>query len=83
MVIDQTLLDVGGEAVEGLVNVDVALGGDLEEGDAELIGKSLALLGADDALLFPITLVADQDLVDALGSVLLNIGEPGSDVCKE
>jgi hypothetical protein len=32
-------------------------------------------------LLVPITLVAYQDLVDALGSVLLDVGVPRPDVC--
>lgn len=80
-VVDEALLDVGGEAVEGLVDVDVALGGDLEEGDAELVGEGLALLGADDALVLPVALVSDEDLVDALGGVLFYVGEPGADVC--
>lgn len=78
--VDEALLDVGGEGVEGLVDVDVALGGDLEEGDAELVGEGLALLGADNALLLPVALVADEDLVDALGGVLFYVGEPGADV---
>lgn len=78
--VDDAGLDVGGQAVKGLVNVDAALGRDLEEGDAQLVGQLLALLGGDDALLFPVALVADQDLVDAFGGVLLDVGEPGADV---
>jgi hypothetical protein len=81
-VIDEALLDVGGEAIECLVDVDVALGGHLEEGDTELVGEGLALFGADHALLLPVALVSDQDLVDTFGSVLLNVLEPGSDVCS-
>ncbi|KAI6751549.1 hypothetical protein HG531_006245 [Fusarium graminearum] len=42
-----------------LVDVDVALGGDLEERDAQLVGEGLALLGGNDALLLPVALVAD------------------------
>lgn len=82
LVVDQALLDIRSEAIEGLVDVNVALGGDLEEWDSKLIGQSLSLLSSDDALLFPVTLVADQDLVDALGRVLLDVGEPRSDVCN-
>jgi len=82
LVVDEALLDVGGEAVKGLVDVDVALGGDLEEGDAELVGEGLALLGRDDAFLLPVALISNQDLVDALGGVLLDVGEPGLDVCR-
>ena len=80
-VVDEALLDVGGEAVEGLVDVDVALGGDLEEGDAELVGEGLALFLGDDALVLPVALVANQDLVNALGGVLLDVLEPRADVC--
>lgn len=42
--VDETLLDIGGKAVEGLVNVDVALGGNLEEGDSQFVGQGLSLL---------------------------------------
>jgi hypothetical protein len=63
------------------MSADVALGGDLEEGDAELVGEGLALLGADDALVLPVALVANEDLVDALGGVLLHVGKPCADVC--
>lgn len=76
----QALLDVRREAVECLVDVNVALGRNLEERDAELIGEGLPLLGGDGALLFPIALVANEDLVHAFGSMLLDVGEPGTDV---
>lgn len=80
--VHDALLDIGGQAVEGLVDVDVALGRDLEEGDAQLAGELLALLRGNDTLLLPVALVADQDLVDTLGRVLLHVGEPCSDVVK-
>lgn len=80
LAVNESLLDVGGQAVESLVNVDVALCRDLEEGDAELVGEGLALLLGDDALVLPVALVADEDLVDALGGVLLYVLEPGADV---
>lgn len=79
-VVDEALLDVGSEAVEGLVDVDVALGRDLEEGDAEFVGEGLALLGRNDTLLFPVTLVSDEDLVDTFGSVLFYVCEPCANV---
>ena len=78
--VDEALLDIRGERVEGLVDVDVALGRDLEEGDAEFVGEGLALFCGDGALLFPVALVADEDLVDAFGGVLLDVGEPCADV---
>jgi hypothetical protein len=79
-VVYETLLDIGSEAVECLVNVDVALGRDLEEWDAKFIGERLALFCADDSLLFPVALVADQDLVDTFGGVLFYVLEPSADV---
>lgn len=80
--INQPLLDVGSERVKGLVDVDVALCADLEEGDAEFVCKGLATFCTDDTFLFPIALVANENLVDALGGVLLDVGEPCADVCR-
>lgn len=77
-----TLLDVGCKAVKRLFNVDVVLGGNLEERNAKLIGKLLTLLGGDRSFLFPITLVADEDLVYAFAGMLLHVGKPGSNVWK-
>ena len=81
--VDDALLDVACKAEECLLDVDVRFRANLHEGNAELVGKGLTLLGRNGALLFPVTLVADQDLVDALGCVLLNIGEPCADVCRK
>ena len=78
--VDEALLDVGRKGVKCLIDVDVALGGNLEEGNAELVGELLALLGGNNTLLFPVALVTDEDLVDALGGVLLDVGKPGTDV---
>jgi len=78
--IDQPRLDIRCERVEGLVNVDVALCADLEEGDAEFVCKRLALFCGNCALFFPVALVANEDLVDAFGGVLLDVGEPCADV---
>ena len=63
-----------------MVDVDVALCRYLEEGNAEFVCESLAALCADGALLLPVALVADENLVDALGCVLLDVGEPGADI---
>lgn len=78
--IDDALLDVGGQVVKGLVDVDVALSRDFEEGNAELLSQGLALFGRDGALLLPVALVANQNLVDALCGVLLYVCEPGADI---
>ena len=79
--IDDALLDIRRQAEKGLFHVDVAFGRDFHEGDAELVGQGLALLGGDGALLFPVAFVADEDFVHAFGGVLLDVGEPCSDVC--
>lgn len=71
--IDDAALNVAREAEEGLFHVDVSLCRDLHKGDAELVGERLALLGRDGSLLLPVALVANQDLVDALGRVLLDV----------
>ena len=81
--VDDALLDVACEAEEGLLDVDVRFRADFHEGDAELVGERLTLLGGHCALLFPVTFVANEDLVNALGCVLLDVGEPGADVCKK
>lgn len=81
--VDDTLLDVRGQVVEGLVDVDIALRRDLEERNAQFLGQRLALLGRNSALLFPVALVAYQNLVDALGGVLLNVCEPSADICQD
>ena len=36
--------------------------------------------GGYGAFLFPVAFVADEDLVDAFGGVLFDVGEPGADV---
>lgn len=79
--VNQALLDIAREAVKRLVDVDVALRGDLEKRDAEFVGKRLALFCGDCALFLPVALVADEDLVDAFGGVLLDVGEPCADIC--
>ena len=61
------------EADEGLLNVDVVLGGAFKEFDAELLGELLSLLGADDLLVEHIALVAHQNLVDVDVGVLLDL----------
>ncbi len=81
--VDDALLDVAGEAEEGLLDVDVALRRDLHERYAQLVRQRLPLLGRDGALLLPVAIVAYDDLVDALGRVLLYVGEPGPDVCAK
>jgi hypothetical protein len=82
-VVDQPFLDVRCETVKRLVDVDVALCRNLKERDAKLIGECLTPLGRHRAFLFPVAFVADQDFVDSFSSVLLNVLEPGPDICGE
>lgn len=74
-------LDVCRETEERLLHIDIRLRADLQEGDAQLVRERLALLRRHHALVLPVALVADEDLVHALGGVLLDVGEPGADIC--
>ena len=40
----------------------------------------LATLHGDHTLLIPVAFVADEDLLDAFGGVLLDVGEPGTNI---
>ena len=80
--VDDAFLDFASEAVEGFLDIDVALGRDFHERNAELVGEGLALFRRDGAFLFPIAFVTNQNLVDAFAGVLLNVGEPCANVCK-
>ena len=68
------------ESEEGLLDALVDLCGRLHELDAELVGELAALLLRDGALLCPVGLVADEDLVHAFRRVLLNVRVPCADV---
>lgn len=65
---------------EGILNTLVCLGTSLEEAQPKLVGKRAPLLKGDGALLVPIALVANKDLVDTGRRVLLDLGVPGADV---
>jgi hypothetical protein len=43
----------------------------------------LATLGGDCSFLLPVTFVADQNLINTLGRMLLYVGEPCSDICRD
>jgi hypothetical protein len=78
--INYSLLDVRRQRIKCLVNIDIGLGRDLHEGYSKLIRQSLSLLLGHNTLLFPITFVTDEDLVDAFCSVLLHVCEPSPDI---
>jgi hypothetical protein len=81
--VDNALLDVAREAEESLFDVDVWFRADFHEGNAELVRKRLTLFSGHCSLLFPITFVANKDLVDAFSRVLLDVREPGANVCRK
>ena len=60
---------------EHLLNVDVLLGGGLEELDVHLLGESLGVLGQDDLAVGRVVLVAHEDFVHDV-AVLLDLVEP-------
>ena len=80
--VDDSLLDVCRQTVESLLNIDVALCRDLEKWNAELVRQLLPAFRRDHTSVFPITLVSDKNLVHTLCGMLLNVREPGSDICK-
>ena len=78
--IDDPLLDICGEIVEGILHVDVALCRNFHERYAQFICQLLSFFYGHHSLLFPIALVPDQDLINALSRVLLDVRKPGPDV---
>jgi len=81
-VVHQPLLDVSRDGSERLDDVDVALGGRLEELNAVLVGKSLTASSLHNLLRQHIALVADQNLVDVVRCVLLNVADPVANVLE-
>lgn len=76
------LLNLAGHCQEGLLDVARVLGRGLEKGDAQAVGELLGDLVVDDLLLGHIALVADEQLVDALGGVPVNLLQPLLDVVE-
>lgn len=69
----KSLLDICGQAVKSLFDIDVAFRGHLEEGDAEFVCEGLALFGGYLAFIFPVAFVADEDFVDTFTGVLFDV----------
>jgi hypothetical protein len=70
------------ECKERLLDTLVHLSRGLHEPDAKLVGKLAALLLRHSALVRPVRLVADEDLVHAFRGVLLDVRVPCSDVWR-
>ena len=60
-------------------NIDIFLGGGLEELEAEAVGELLAPLVADDPLVLHVALVAHQDHLRVVPAVRLDLGAPEVD----
>lgn len=75
--VQQSLHDLSRETQERVLDIDVGLGGRLDELYTEGVGEGLTLFLRNDPLFVPIALVANQDLVDVLACVLLDVAEPG------
>ena len=69
-----------GQREECLLDTLICLCTGLEESQAELVRELLSLIERDRSLLVPVTLVANEDLVDTSRGVLLDIRVPSSDV---
>lgn len=82
--VQKSFLDVARETREGLLDVDVALGGHLHEWDAELFCQRLTFFccHAIGAALY-VTFVANEDLVHTFGRMLFHVREPRSYVCGQ
>lgn len=76
---DEPFLDGSRQANEGLVDVDVILGGALPKVNAELPGELLALLRGDDLLVEHVALVTGEELVHSDVGVLLDLSDPVPD----
>jgi len=76
------LLDLSCHRQESLLYVGSVLGGSLEEGDSKAVGKLLRHGVLHDLLVLHIALVADKQLVDALGGVSVNLLKPLLDVVE-
>jgi len=70
------VLDLTRHGEKGLFHIDRRLGRSLKKFDPEAVRKLLPLLRADDAFVFEIALVTDQQLVHILGRVAINLVEP-------
>lgn len=80
--VDDALFNVGRKAIKRLLDVDVALGRHLHEGNTQLVGELLTSLHRHRPLFLPVAFISDQNLVDAFGGVLLDIGKPGPNICN-
>ncbi len=75
--------DAPGKCEERLLDALVDFRRGLHELDAELVGELAALLLGHRALVRPVRLVADEDLVHAFRGVLFDVRVPGADVCRK
>ena len=71
--IAQSLLDIRCQTIEGLLNIDIALGRDLEEGNSQLICQLLSSFRRNRPFLLPVAFVADEDFLHSFGRVLLDV----------
>mmetsp|Transcript_79828 Transcript_79828/g.205357 ORF Transcript_79828/g.205357 Transcript_79828/m.205357 type:complete len:246 (-) Transcript_79828:9-746(-) len=75
-------LDLTREALERLADIVRVARACLQELHAELLGQSLALLALNDALGVEIALVAHQQPIAAVASILLDLLHPAPDVLE-
>ncbi len=78
--VNHPLLDIRRERIKRFFDIDVALSGDFQKGNTQLVGELLTPRCRYRALFFPVAFVADEDLVHALCGVLFDVGEPCSDI---
>lgn len=68
------------QAEESIFNTLVDLCASFHELDSEFFSQFATLFLGNSTLVVPIALVPNENLVDALGSMLFNVLVPGSDI---
>jgi hypothetical protein len=77
---DMTCLNIPCESEERLLYTLVDFGARLHEPNTKLVRECSALLGRDLALVLPVRLVPNENLVYTVGRVLFNIRMPRSNI---
>jgi len=75
-------LSIPCESEERLLYTLIDFGARLHEPNTKLVRECFSLLGRNLALVLPVRLVPNENLVHTLGRVLFNIRMPRSNVCS-
>lgn len=70
------------KTLEDCLDVDILLGGGLEEFEPQLVSQLLSPLGANDSFVLHIAFVAHQDYLGVVPRVRLDLGHPVLDAVE-